>query len=855
MIRKISILLTLILIIATFTNVSGNLLSNSFIEHNEREIAESYGRDKELNKEFTRPIDLLLSRVNSDLFTLIITRLSCLNKNEVLRKRVYNDFMNNENISTQPVISNHVATPLSGPGDYPPIWNTPINTGTVHGFILMLESNPRINDIPLQPGDWIGGFYLDDNGERKCGGARMWNGSVNVMLTLFGNDGYTPEKDGFSGGELVEFRFFSWTTQKDYIVKDMQYHVELGWASNGRWYPTSLSKVLDMKALVDFDAYQTITPNIICLGDSAQLQAYIFIESTGTYTYSWSSDPPGFTSNLQNPSPVSPDVTTMYLLNVSDGIRYSIHQLPLIVHVNPVVSAGDDAIICENMNHQLQGSAENYSELLWSTSGDGSFSNPSILNPVYTPGVADKESGEVTLSITAIPLSPCSIAATNSMILSLSPLPSVDAGEDFSVCTNEPATLYAEAFDYSSVLWTTSGSGTFSDPHSLESIYYPSTTDVNNGQVTLTITASAVSPCTPPVSDTVSVSFILGPNVAAPNIIRFCEDEVVSITCYPSFYSSILWTTPGDGYFEDPTATSTTYHPGIEDINNAGVLVTIYAFAQDPCSMPASKDVELVIVNLPTVDAGGNKVMNADDNYITLEGYAENYSALTWSTFGDGFFTSLTNINTKYYPGANDRNNGEVILVLTASPLTYCSTPVSDEFTLEIKEEQSISIPLQAGWNLISFPLQPEDMSMISIVQPLIDQNILEIMQDEATGIIWPSYNIDTIGEMQMDKGYKIKVTEDTMLDMTGFAVSNPFTISLLSGWNIMSYPLMQSQNALDVLQPLIDLEILDSVKDTNNMMIYYDGSSWVNQIGDFSFGSAYHIKVYSDVSFAISNP
>jgi PKD repeat protein len=688
--KIIPFLIALLLLLTFLSTVQAQFIHDTLPQNNNKQTLQEHYTSLIQNRQTIR------SRIHN-LRSLLQSILSPQHQN-TQPYTALNQQTNTQQQNPKPLFSTPLQQPMApltnSETEFPPIWDIPINTGTVMGSIIMLEANPRINDIPLQPGDWIAGFYLDDNGERKCGGARMWTGDVNRIISLFGNDGTTPEKDGFSGGELIEYRFFSWTTQKEYLITSMTYHVELGWVSNGRWYPTSLSKALDMKASVSFDAYLSTSPNPICLGDSAQLQAHIFVESTGTYTYSWSSDPSGFTSNLQTPPPVSPTQTTIYKLNVSDGIQYSTHELPLVVHVNPASSAGDDAVICENMNHQLQGSAENYSEILWTTSGDGSFSNPSILNPVYTPGVADKESGEVTLSITAIPLSPCSIAATDSIILSVSALPSVDAGEDFSVCTNEPAILNAVATDYSSLLWTTSGSGTFSDPHSLESIYYPSDTDVNSGQIFLTITASAVSPCTPPVSDTVKAFFIPGPTVSAPNVIRRCEDKTISVICVPYHYSSVLWTTPGDGYFEDPTMKSTVYHPGPNDISNGGLFITVYAFGQGPCSVPASKDVQLVIVNLPTVNAGEDTQMNAADSYIELVGAATNYSSIVWSKYGDGFFTSTTNLNTKYYPGSLDRAAGEFTLILTASPLTHCTIPISDEIHITIIDEQLPDAPL-----------------------------------------------------------------------------------------------------------------------------------------------------------------
>ena len=49
--------------------------------------------------------------------------------------------------------------------------------------------------------------------------------------------------------------------------------------------------------------------------------------------------------------------------------------------------------------HTLAASATNYNLVTWSTSGDGTFSNTNILNPVYTPGVNDIANGTVDLHL------------------------------------------------------------------------------------------------------------------------------------------------------------------------------------------------------------------------------------------------------------------------------------------------------------------------------------------------------------------------------------------------------------------------------------------------------------------------
>ena len=61
----------------------------------------------------------------------------------------------------------------------------------------------------------------------------------------------------------------------------------------------------------------TATPSTLCAGGSTQLSAGAS-GGSGSYTYSWSSNPAGFTSALANPT-VTPAVNTTYTVVVNDG--------------------------------------------------------------------------------------------------------------------------------------------------------------------------------------------------------------------------------------------------------------------------------------------------------------------------------------------------------------------------------------------------------------------------------------------------------------------------------------------------------------------------------------------------------
>lgn len=157
-------------------------------------------------------------------------------------------------------------------------------------------------------------------------------------------------------------------------------------------------------------------------------------------------------------------------------------------------SAGVDGSTCEGSDYQLEGSAQNYGTIEWTTSGDGSFDDNTILEPVYTPGGEDIETGEVTLTITAYDNSDES--ASDDMLLTIVGQPSVYAGGTVEICFDESyQTTSAYAENCVSMLWTTSGDGTFDDNTILDATYTPGTQDLEDGSVTLTLSAQGIEPC------------------------------------------------------------------------------------------------------------------------------------------------------------------------------------------------------------------------------------------------------------------------------------------------------------------------------------------------------------------------
>ncbi len=354
-------------------------------------------------------------------------------------------------------------------------------------------------------------------------------------------------------------------------------------------------------------------------------------------------------------------------------------NMTLTIIPAPTADAGPDASTCEGSTHTLDGTATNYSSLLWTTSGTGSFNNPAIEDPIYTPSAADIAGGSVILTLTAFGNAPCSDASDN-MTLTIIPAPTANAGPDASICEGSTHTLDGTATNYSSLLWTTSGTGSFNDPNIEDPIYTPSAADITSGSVILTLTAFGNAPCGN-AADNMTLTIIHAPTADAGPDASTCEGSTHTLDGTATNYSSLLWTTSGTGSFNNPAIEDPIYTPSAADIAGGSVILTLTAFGNAPCS-DASDNMTLTIIPAPTADAGPDDIICEGSTY-TLDGTATNYSSLLWTSSGTGSFNDPNIEDPIYTPSAADIAGGSVILTLTAFGNAPCSDAV-DNMTLTL---------------------------------------------------------------------------------------------------------------------------------------------------------------------------
>jgi plastocyanin len=173
-------------------------------------------------------------------------------------------------------------------------------------------------------------------------------------------------------------------------------------------------------AVVPLSVSATADPSSLCTGSSTQLHAFAS-GGTGSYVFSWTSNPPGFTSNQQNPV-ATPLQNTTYMVSVTSGGQSDNASAAVSVTSPPVANAGHDTSYCVTVTEfTVEGSASDYSSVGWNSAGDGAFTDGTALTAIYSPGPNDISTGFVNLVLTAHAIAPCAIAATDTLHIVFDP--------------------------------------------------------------------------------------------------------------------------------------------------------------------------------------------------------------------------------------------------------------------------------------------------------------------------------------------------------------------------------------------------------------------------------------------------
>ncbi|CAN5730107.1 hypothetical protein BH10BAC2_BH10BAC2_15910 [soil metagenome] len=292
-------------------------------------------------------------------------------------------------------------------------------------------------------------------------------------------------------------------------------------------------------------AKPTVTPggpDILCKGASAlTLSGAGFAGSATSAAWSVTSSGGGTlstTAQTASPStatytPVSSFTGTITLTltsNATGGCSAATGTRTININDAATAVAGSAITTCSNsgaVNITAASTASNYSNITWTSGGTGTFTNAnSLTTATYTPSAADITAGSVNLTLTATGNAPCG-NATSTKTLTIKQAPAANAGTSVITCANGAQTVSgssavnittgSSASNYSNLLWTSSGTGTWTNQTSLTTATYtPSAADKAAGSVTLTLTATGNSPC---VSATSTKTLTITPEINESSVV------------------------------------------------------------------------------------------------------------------------------------------------------------------------------------------------------------------------------------------------------------------------------------------------------------------------------------------------
>ncbi|WP_343634474.1 gliding motility-associated C-terminal domain-containing protein [Fluviicola sp.] len=162
----------------------------------------------------------------------------------------------------------------------------------------------------------------------------------------------------------------------------------------------------------------TNTPLTMCAGASVVMNAQA-TGGNGSYVFSWSNSLPNGPSNT-----VSPATTTNYTVTATDVNGCTANSIiQVTVNPAPLVNAGNDQAICIGSSVVLSGSGvQSYT---W--------------NNGVTNGVSFTPASTQTYTVTGTAANGCQ--GTDQVVVTVNPLPVVDAGAPQTVCQGSPVTL------------------------------------------------------------------------------------------------------------------------------------------------------------------------------------------------------------------------------------------------------------------------------------------------------------------------------------------------------------------------------------------------------------------------------
>ncbi len=378
----------------------------------------------------------------------------------------------------------------------------------------------------------------------------------------------------------------------------------------------------------------------------------------------------GFTLSSTNNGNCNPVVSTM-LVNVNAA---------------PTVVAPNDFTVCAiagaiTLTGSVNGGGST-NQGFWTYSGSGNVNPSNSINTTYSMSTNDQLGGTITFVLNSggtfcpTKTDTVKVAVLNAPVVSVNPANS-------AVCNNAPIALTGTITGYTnSGIWSSTGTGAFTPTNTaLGGQYFPSSGDVSNGSVVLTLSSTNNQGC-PAQSASFTANFIAAPkalfNVSPQHCVNngivFTDGSIANGTSNMSYQWNF-----GDG----PASASTSSNP-IHTYTNVGSYVITYTVTgtnnstTPPVQCPDTVSKRITVYPLPIPDFSFNNTCQGmgsifRDSSIVSVG---NIVQWTWQ-FGDGSSNSPIR-----HPVHTYTNQGTYNVLLTVVSNHSCSASITKLVTI-----------------------------------------------------------------------------------------------------------------------------------------------------------------------------
>jgi gliding motility-associated-like protein len=423
---------------------------------------------------------------------------------------------------------------------------------------------------------------------------------------------------------------------------------------------------------------------------------------TAPYTFTWSN---GFVQTSTGISTVSSLAAGTFTVTVTDASGCSATDAISVNNPPEVVSdAGPDVTICSATTGNIGAASTALYTYSWSPATG--LSDATISNPTVTLTNTGTSALSTTYTVTT---TDGTCTTTDEVVVTVNPLPTVDAGMDGTICSGSATTLAGIIGGGATSGTWSGGSGTFSPNNTtLTAGYSPGAADVTAGTVTLTLTTDdPAGPC-PSASDQMVLTVNPAAEIDAGPSLDICIGGSAVLAGVVSGASTSGTWSGGNGTFSpDNTTANAVYTPSSTE-NAAGTVTLTFTSDDPPGPCPGSSDqMTITIHQLPTANAGSAQSV-CEGESITLAGSVGGTATSgTWSGGSGTYNPNNTTLNAVYTPSAAEYAAGSVQLTLTTDDPAGPCNPSSSNVTFSFYENPvidfSVDVPSGCPVHCVNF--------------------------------------------------------------------------------------------------------------------------------------------------------